>query len=176
MAYTYHVHLRALWDHAVARYQDGDRNENTFFDASQKAFLDAIGTTPREVYDFAEDFVVSGEPDFETFALVTDRRRSFFLQVQRGIRSERIVMNDELPPKDAAVGGLAWLPRILEKAKIKLRGEMNPDLMYGCGGDRRFLKSIDMHLAEFLALVERHLDDDQAVIDQVLARPRLVEA
>jgi len=170
MAYQYHLKLRAIWDHAVARYQAGDRDESVYFDTEQREFLRSIGATPREVFDFAEDYVVGGDPDYETFALVTDKRRSFFLQVQNGVASTHVVMNDELPPKDAGVRGITWLPRILDKAKIKLRGEMNPDLMYGCGGDRKFLKSVDMHPAEFLALVERNLDNDEAVIDFVAAR------
>ena len=35
------------------------------------------------------------------------------------------------------IDGIAWLPRILVKARLKLRGEMPADLMYGCGGDRQ---------------------------------------
>lgn len=170
MSYHYQVQLRHVWTHAVACYEAGERDAETFFDDKQRAFLRSIGATSQEVFDFAEDFVAGGDPDFETFALLADRRRSYFLQVQKGIHSERVVMNDELPAKDAEVAGMSWLPRILAKAKIKLRGEMNPDLMYGCGGDRRFLKKIDMHPAEFLALVERHIDDDNAVIEYVSSR------
>lgn len=170
MAYQYHLQLRALWDHAVARYQQGERDPELFFDSAQREFIDAIGATPREVFDFAEDYVSYGEPDYETFALLADRRRSYFLQVQGGKRSERVVMNDELPPKNAKVRDIEWLPRILEKAKAKLRGEMNPDLMYGCGGDRNFLKQVNLHPAAFLALVERNMENDEAVIDYVASR------
>ena len=169
MGYQYQNQLRAVWQHAVARYETGERNAEQFFDDAQLAFLQSIGATAQEVFDFAEDFVAGGDPDYETFAMVTDRRRSFFLQVQKGQRSDKVVMNDELPPKDAEVEGLRWLPRIHRKAKVKLHGEMNPDLMYGCGGDRNFLKQVDLHPAEFLALVERNMEDDQAVTDYVVA-------
>ena len=35
---------------------------------------------------------------------------------------------------------MAYLPRILAKARAKLRGELDPDIMFCCGGDRNFLK------------------------------------
>ena len=47
---------------------------------------------------------------------------------------------EQLPAKAAQVDGIAWLPRIIAKARAKLRGEMPPDLMYDCGGDRDFLE------------------------------------
>lgn len=168
--YNYQKTLRAVWEHAVATYRDGHRDAQTFFNEEQGAFLRSIGATAQEVFDFAEDYVSSADPDFETFALLADRRRSFFLHVQQGEFSGREVQNDELPPKDAEVDGIAWLPRIIVKARAKLRGEMNPDLMYGCGGDRRFLQSVDMHPAEFLALVERFFEDDAAIVRHVAAR------
>ncbi|MFP4280982.1 MAG: DUF5069 domain-containing protein [Verrucomicrobiota bacterium] len=174
--YSYQEGLREIWTEAVARYRSGQRGAEDFFTPGETEFLRSIGATAQEVYDFAEDFVVAGEPDYDTFAALADRRRSYFLQVQGGRTSERVVLSEDLPAKDAEVNGLAWLPRIVPKAKAKLRGEMNPDLMYGCGGDRRFLKQVDMHLAEFLALVERHLDDDQAVIDYVTARAQTLAA
>jgi hypothetical protein len=70
-----------------------------------------------------------------------------------------------LPAKSAAVDGIAWLPRLIVKARIKLRGEMDPDLMYGCGGDRPFLRQHGMTLAQFLQLVWDKGDDDRAIID-----------
>jgi hypothetical protein len=60
---------------------------------------------------------------------------------------------DDLPPKDAEVEGIAWLPRLIPKAEAKLRGEMPPDLMYGCGGDRKFFKTHHVDAADFLQKV-----------------------
>ena len=67
----------------------------------------------------------------------------------------------------ATLGGYAWLPRIIAKARAKLRGEMPPDLMYSCGGDRRFLKSIGADPADFLQQVWEAGDDDQNILDYV---------
>jgi hypothetical protein len=44
--------------------------------------------------------------------------------------------------------------------------------MYCCGGDRTFFKAHDIHPAEFLTLVWRHLQDDAAVINWVVQRSR----
>ena len=60
---------------------------------------------------------------------------------------------DGLPAKDAEVEGIAWLPRLIPKAEAKLRGEMPPDLMYGCGGDRKFFKTHQVDEADFLQKV-----------------------
>lgn len=73
----------------------------------------------------------------------------------------------ELPAKSAAVDGIPWLPRLIVKARLKLRGEMNPDLMYGCGGDRPFLRERGMTLPQFLQLVRDKGDDDRAIIEAV---------
>jgi len=114
--------------------------------------------------------VKSGEPDFTTVAQIQEVRRFYFLHKMEGRTTGLQVMNDELPPKDEAINGIPWLPRIIQKAKIKLRGEMNPDLMYGCGGDRNFLKTHDIHLAEFLEFVRDHWDDEAAVVAWVEGR------
>jgi hypothetical protein len=74
---------------------------------------------------------------------------------------------EELPAKSAAVDGIAWLPRLLVKARLKLRGEMPDDLMYGCGGDRPFLRRMGTDLPEFLRWVRDAGDDDRKVIDQL---------
>jgi len=171
-AYNYQQRLRSIWEKAVAKYQDGERSAEDFFDVDESAFLASIGHTAQEVYDFAEDYVSGGEPDFETFALIADIRRSHFIQVMEGKSSGREVDTKDLPAKDLSVEGIEWLPRIIPKAKAKLRGEMSPDLMYGCGGDRKFFKTHDLHPAEFLRLVERHMDDDQRVIDWVVSHSK----
>lgn len=175
-SYYYLSTLRSIWESAVASYRGGGQSASEMFSAEQSAFLLAIGATEQEVFDFAEDYVSSGDPDFDIFATVTDKRRNYFLQVQGGQHSEHVVQDADLPPKAEEVGGIAWLPRIIVKAKAKLQGEMNPNLMYGCGGDRRFLKSVNIHAAEFLALVERHMDNDAAVIDYVKSSAQAVSA
>ena len=71
---------------------------------------------------------------------------------------------DALPSKSAQLGGFEWLPRIIEKARVKLRGEMPPDLMYCCGGDRAFLREHGIHAADFLHEVWAAGDDTARIL------------
>jgi hypothetical protein len=92
----------------------------------------------------------------------------------RGQSTGHVVPMHELPAKSAQADGIAWLPRLIVKARIKLRGEMDPDLMYGCAGDRPFLREHNMTLPQFLQIVWDNGDDDRAIIDAVkkaAARP-----
>ena len=56
---------------------------------------------------------------------------------------------------------MPYLPRLIAKGRAKLRGELDPDMMFGCGGDRKFLKNHgDIHLADFLRQLWAAGDDD----------------
>jgi hypothetical protein len=103
---------------------------------------------------------------------VTAIRRRYFFEVMGGKPSGRIVPMSSLPAKNAQVDGIAWLPRLIAKARVKLRGEMEPDLMYGCGGDRPFLHEHHLTLPEFLQLVWDKGDDDRAIVEAVKAASR----
>ena len=168
--YDYQKQLKEVWEKAVRLYADGNFQPDSYFNETEAEFIASIGVTGQEVYDFAEDYNDRGEPDFATFALIHDIRRSYFLDKQKGLRSEKIVHPVTLPAKDAEVNGIRWLPRIIQKAKAKLRGEMHPDIMYSCGGDRKFFKDHDIHASEFLRLVEKNEDNDQGIIDWVESR------
>ena len=76
----------------------------------------------------------------------------------------------KMPGKSEAVKGIEWLPRLIPKAKAKLRGELPASLMYSCGGDRHFFQTHDILPAEFLSLVWRHETNDSAIVDWVVAR------
>lgn len=168
--FNYQQRLHELWQKAVDLYRGGQRGSETYFNADDVQWLRANGVTPQEIYDFAEDFVSGGEPDFTTFAMITDIRRSFFLDELGGQYTGRTIDPDSYPPKDSEVEGIRWLPRIIAKAKAKLRGELDPDTMYACGGDRAFLRDNDIHPAEFLRKVRDHIDHDEAVIGWVKSR------
>lgn len=162
--------LKSLFENAVARYQQGHTEVSGFFGGDELALLKSIGHTAQEVFDFAEDRVKYGEPDWETFLLIAAVRRDYFLVVQEGKPSSQIVESETLPSKEDAVDGIVWLPRIIEKAKAKLRGEMNPDLMFGCGGDRNFFRENHVHPADFLRHVWAADGDDRKITDYVRKR------
>ena len=65
--------------------------------------------------------------------------------------------------------GIPWLPRIIKKAEAKLRGEMAPDLMYGCGGDRNFFREHRLNPADFLRHVWAADGDEAKVLAYVKA-------
>jgi len=102
--------------------------------------------------------------------LITAARRDYFQIHLHGKYSGQTVAMEALPAKTDQVDGIEWLPRLIMKARLKLRGEMNADLMYGCGGDRAFFRKYDIHPADFLRLAWAAEDDDQCLIDYVKSR------
>lgn len=158
--YDWAENFRKVWDRGVAAYNSGKTNPQSLLNAEDTAFLTSIGCTTQELFDFVEDFCRSGEPECNSVLLVTSVRRDYFYHVQKRQPSGKVVSMAELPAKSAELGGIEWLPRIIVKAQAKLRGEMPPELMYGCGGDRPFLHSVNTHLADFLRVVWA-VDGDQ---------------
>ena len=139
------------------------------FTSVQSQALSSIGCSAQELFDFVEDAIRYGEPDYETALLVTAVRRDYFLNVLNAIQATCQVDMATLPPKSAQLGGIVWLPRAIEKAKAKLRGEMPPDLMYTCGGDREFFERVKMHPADFLKLVWDTEGDLNRILNKVKA-------
>jgi hypothetical protein len=159
--------FRALWERGVAAWHAGRRTATPLFGPEDVAFLKSIGHTAQEVFDFVDDSLRYGDLDVETALAVAAIRRDYFLNVMGGKFTGREVPMSALPAKTASVDGIAWLPRLIVKARVKLRGELNPDLMYGCAGDRPFLRERNMTLPQFLQLVRDKGDDDRAIINEV---------
>ncbi len=170
--YDFPTQFRKIFDHAVALYATGRRGADTFFDSGQRSWLAANGITPQYVYDYAEDENGGGEPGFGHALTIETVRRDYFLNVQKGQPSTAVLEESALPPKTDKAKGIEWLPRIIPKAKAKLRGELPASLMYCCGGDRRFFKAHDILPAEFLSVIWRNGDKDSATIDWVVARSK----
>ncbi len=161
------IEFRKIYDRGVAAWMTGRRTPDSMFGKQDVAFLASIGCTAQEFFDFVDDGQRYGEPDFDTTLAVAAIRRDYFLKVMKGRPTGRIISMDDLPAKSAEVDGIAWLPRLIEKARVKLRGEMPADLMYGCGGDRPFLRGMNMDLPGFLKLVWDSGDDNRRIIDAV---------
>ncbi len=151
----------ALFERCVAAYQSGNHDFESYYSAEDLAFLSGIGHQPREFFDFVEDACEDGEPSASSALLVAAVRRDFFMVVQNGKRSHRVLTRDDVPTFGADLEGMPYLPRILAKGRAKLRGELDPDLMFGCGGDRNFLKKHgNIHPADFLRQLWAADDDD----------------
>ena len=168
--YDWPIEFRKVYDAGAARYRSGERVPLKLFSKRELEFLASIGCSAQELFDFIDDLARYDEPVFETVLLTTAVRRDYFRLVQQGIPSGKEIDMDALPSKKEEVDGIAWLPRLIEKARAKLRGEMPADLMYGCGGDRPFLREMNVELAEFLRLVWLSGDDNGRIVEYVKNR------
>lgn len=159
--------FRNVWNRGVAAWKAGRKSAATMFAPEDVAFMATIGCTAQELFDFVDDSLGYQDFDFDTVLAVTAIRREYFLNVMHGQSTGHVIAMSQLPAKSAQVDGIPWLPRLIAKARIKLRGEMNPDLMYGCAGDRPFLRQHQMTLPQFLQIVRENEDNDRAIIDAV---------
>lgn len=168
--YDFADKFRALYDKAVKAYAAGQTDQTKYFTADEKAFLAANGISVQAMFDYAEDHQGYGEPGYNRALAIETVRRDYYLNVQGGKASTTVLDVAKMPAKTDTVKGIEWLPRLIPKAKAKLRGELPTSLMYSCGGDRGFFHKHDIHPAEFLTLVWRNLDNDAATIDWVVKR------
>ena len=164
---TWRQQFREVYDRAMAAWKAGRRAPKTMFDEADTAFLATLGCTTQELFDFVDDYPRYGEPDYATVLEITAIRRDYFLDVLGGKSTGHTAKMSDLPAKSDAVDGIAWLPRLIVKARLKLRGEMPADLMYGCGGDRPFVREMRTTLPKFLNLVRDSGDDDRKIVDAV---------
>lgn len=164
--------FQAIYQSTITAFKNGERQVDAMFTEKEEDFLRSLGATTQEVFDFAEDWCNDGEPDLETVLALTRIRRDYFLNDQQGQYSKFVKSPDLFPPREATLAGLEWFPRIIEKAKAKLYGELPPDLMYSCGGDRRFLKKVNVSPVEFLQTIREAGDDVEHIVKFVTERAK----
>ena len=157
--------LREVHAHGILAAKSGRRSPQSMFSADDVEYLHSIGCSAQELFDFIDDYLSDGEPDLEEVIAVQAIRRDYFLNVMGGVATGHIASMADLPAKSAPIDGISWLPRLIVKARLKLRGEMPADLMYGCGGDRPFVKRMRTTLAGFLQLVRDCGEDDRKIVD-----------
>lgn len=161
---TWNDEFLSLFDRCLSNYQSGNKDFTSYYDRRDLEFLHSIGYQSREMFDFVEDFADQDEPSISTALLIAAARRDYFQTEQKSIPSDRVVSADDIPAKTDELEGMAYLPRILAKGRAKLRGELHPDLMFCCGGDRRFLKDHgDIHPADFLRNLWAAGDDETKI-------------
>ncbi len=154
-SYSWASRFGELFDRCAEKYRRGDTRFEAWFSGSDLEFLASIGHKPREFFDFVEDHcrAEGGEPGRETAVLIAAARRDYFLVEQKGVPGGKTVAQSDLPPKPAELDGIPWLPRFIAKAEAKLRGELDSDTMFGCGGDLDFCSRHRLHPADFLRVV-----------------------
>ena len=171
---TWQQRFSKLFQGAVEKYRRGHTRAAGLVDEKGRKFLASIGHTEQEFFDFVEDFAKGGEPTLETALRIAAVRRDYFLHEQNGIPSPHHISMQDLPAKDAEVEGIGWLPRLIPKAEAKLRGEMPPELMFGCGGDRKFFRTHQIDPADFLNKVWDAQGDPAVVVSWVMAESKHV--
>ena len=160
-----------LFDSAVAKYQAGERGADSYFDNEGKDFLASIGLRPIQLFDYAEDFVNGGEPDWDTVLLIVAARRDYLKHEMDGKWTADPINSAALPAKSESYAGIVWLPRIIQKAEAFLQGALPPETMYCCGGDRRFLKQNRIHPADFLRIVWAMKGDKDKLAEYIKSHP-----
>jgi hypothetical protein len=163
---SWKTEFHSVYSRGISNWRSGRRVSHKLFNEQDLRFLNSIGCSAQELADFVEDFCTDGEPDFETVLEVQTIRKDYFTHVLGLKHAEHTARMEDLPPKSEAVDGIAWLPRLIVKARLKLRGEMPSDLMYGCGGDRPFLRRMRSSLPEFLRLVRDCGEDTRRIVDR----------
>ncbi len=167
--YSWDQQFLDLYDRCLEKYRAGDHDFNGYYSEEELGFLRSIGCQPREFFDFVEDFAVGGDPTPSTAVLITDVRRNYLKSEMGGKLSDHVVDPASLPPKTEEMDGIIWLPRIITKARAKLRGELDPNSMFCCGGDRKFLRTHNIAPADFLHAVWEAGDDDSKILAFVKA-------
>ena len=156
--------LHHFHDQASANYNAGCRMPSQILPAADLEMLAKFGISPQFLYDAVDDLARYGEPGKDVFVELAQMRADYFQTILHGLPPARIVQEPELPPKTAEFQGVAWLPRIIRKAECFLEGSLCDDIMYGCAGDRSFLKKYNATLPAFLTVVrDSHGDPSQAL-------------
>ncbi len=147
------IELKTLHTKAIRLLGEGVREPEQLNTVPERAFLGSIGMTSQNLYDYAEDYLATGQPDWDTVLLISAARRDYFLHKQRGLKPLRCMEESELPPREASLHGMAWLPRVIKKAEGFLAGTLCKEIMFCCGGDRAFFLKYSVHPADFLRVV-----------------------
>lgn len=165
---TWNDQFLDLFRRCLDKFNNGNTDYNSYYTKEDLTFLSSIGYKPRELFDFVEDLGAEGLPSESTALLVAAVRRDYLNAAQDGQPSEKEITRDDLPTFGDSLTDIHYLPRIIVKARAKLKGELDPDIMFGCGGDRKFLKDHgDIPMADFLRNVWAAGTDDLKIANYV---------
>ena len=123
--------FHALFYRAVERHQEGRQSPETMFEGDEPAFLESIGCSTQEMFDFCDDYIRWGDVIYEHVEEVQAVRLDYFANDLNSQPSARRMEMEEFPAKTDEIAGIVWLPRLIVKARAKLEGALPADLMYG---------------------------------------------
>ena len=162
--------LTDLHREAASHYKAGCRNPQVILSPENLAELKSLGLNAQFLYDCVDDLARYGEPLLETFVALAQIRNNYFTDVLKGRHADSEIPESSLPPKTAEFEGVAWLPRIIEKARCFLAGSLCADIMYGCAGDRKFLATYEATLLGFLETVRDTQGDPHAALRYLIKK------
>ena len=123
--------FRALFNEGVERHKAGRQSPNTMFEADEIQFLESIGCSSQEMFDFCDDYVRWDDVIYDHVEELQTVRYEYFKNELNSKPASRRMEMGEFPEKSDEVEGIAWLPRLIVKARAKLAGQLPTDLMYG---------------------------------------------
>ena len=101
------------------------------FETEDTIFLESIGCSALEMFDFCDDYVRWGDVIYEHVEELQAVRLKHYQTTLNREPAKRQMSMDDFPAKSDEAGGIAWLPRLISKARAKLAGSLPADLMYG---------------------------------------------
>ena len=123
--------FRALFNEGVARHKTGRQSPDAMFEEAEIEFLESIGCSSQEMFDFCDDYVRWGDVIYEHVEELQAVRLKHYQTTLNREPAKRQMGMDEFPAKSDEAEGIAWLPRLITKARAKLAGSLPADLMYG---------------------------------------------
>ncbi len=131
MSDSWETQFREVFDAGVQRRKEGCNDPDAMFEPDEVSFLESIGCSAREMFDFCDDYVGWDDVIYEHIVELQSVRRDHF---KNGLNSQSAIRRMEMhefPAKADEVEEIAWLPRLIVKARAKLAGQLPADLMYG---------------------------------------------
>ena len=101
------------------------------FESDEPAFLESIGCSTQEMFDFCDDYIRWGDVVYEHVEEVQAVRLDYFTNDLNSQPAARRMEMSEFPAKTDEIAGIVWLHRMIVKARAKLEGALPADLMYG---------------------------------------------
>ena len=123
--------FRALFNEGAERHKADHQSPDTIFEREEVTFLESIGCSTQEMFDFCDDYVNWDDVIYDHVEELQAVRYEHFIKELNGQPADTRMEMCEFPAKADEVEGIAWLPRLIVKARAKLAGQLPADLMYG---------------------------------------------
>ena len=131
MSEDWRTQFHDLFFKGVERHKQGRQSPEGMFEGDEPNFLESIGCSTQQMFDFCDDYLRWGDVIYEQVEELQAVRYEHFVNELNSQPANHPMEMDEFPAKDAELEGIAWLPRLILKARAKLAGNLPADLMYG---------------------------------------------